>query len=1254
MQRKIRFPGRVYIVFVITILFFIAGYLLDIRHNRHQLNYKEFAVRAQQLYVQNEVAIESFLNEVQLKRGKTGLNEQVLLDQKARKPFGFSFFVFEKEHLVFWSDNQLLPAFEDAAKWHNHQLVLYKNGWYEVFIRDGGSHFLIGLYLVKHQYAYQNKYIVNHFNPALALPSSADLIVNKPDDLFAFKNLNGQYLFSVFFSRSGAEDNHNFPYAAIAYGLGLIGLFVFLLDVVVLLGRMRSAWGLALLIFVLLRTWMSVSHFPASLYNIALFSPNYYASSFLLNSIGDLLLSSLLLMLIVIYLYVYFSGLVLVRKEKPRKKRWSVIIVFALLITFLFSVLINYILSGLIINSQISFNINNVFELSGFSIIGILIIGILLFAFYLVCDGSVRFIQKTHLVFGDVIILFLITQGIFLLLLIWLRNTEFFINYGVSSFLLANFLMLFISYVRNTSRRLFSFTRSLLVVFGFSLYAAQIINEFNYAREREKRLLLASKLENEQDLVAEYLFDDVIKRLRFDVPLHRFLAEGLQDMQNNPQLADEINRRLIRIYFNGYLGKYDVQFKYFNAEEIPVNNAGDPGWNFDLINQTIEENGKPTNSSKLFLLESESGRIHYQSIIPLFDELGRGGYLVADLTARFIQGESGLPELLISDKLNRQTDLTNYSFARYQNGILISQSGIYNYYLTPAPYKKFFDQSQQYQFVNFESYSHLFYKSGKDVLIVLSIYNLGALVYITLFSYVFTFFSILFLVIYLLIRGSNYGFKMFQNFKGRIQITIISIVVVSLLLVGVSTITYIIRNYTDAQNARIKEKLNSLIVLLENEVGEGKRFGTEITDDLAFSFNQLAHTLGLDFNIYSDKGHLLFSSQPTIYEQDIIAPLMNRTALTQLKNNQKAIYSQDEKIGSLSYIAAYESLRNSNNQTIGYLNLPYFARESDLKKEISSFLVALINIYVLLFLFAIVATFFISNRITRPLKIIQLGLKRTKLGKSNEPLIWKRKDEIGSLVNEYNRMLVELQNSADRLAKTERESAWREMAKQVAHEIKNPLTPMKLSVQHLQRAWIDKHPNLDKMVERISHTLIEQIETLSSIATAFSDFAKMPKIENVKLNLSAILQTTVNLYSETENIRILYDAPAYQDLTVRADKDQLLRIFSNLIKNAIQSIPPEKQGVVALGVETQANYYVVSIKDNGIGISSDQAEKIFVPNFTTKTGGTGLGLAMVKNMVESMEGTVWFETSNEAGTTFFVKLPRSNEPLEEDQSVPLN
>jgi nitrogen fixation/metabolism regulation signal transduction histidine kinase len=264
-------------------------------------------------------------------------------------------------------------------------------------------------------------------------------------------------------------------------------------------------------------------------------------------------------------------------------------------------------------------------------------------------------------------------------------------------------------------------------------------------------------------------------------------------------------------------------------------------------------------------------------------------------------------------------------------------------------------------------------------------------------------------------------------------------------------------------------------------------------------------------------------------------------------------------------------------------------------------------------------------------------LKLTTLGTISEPIIWKRKDEIGALISEYNRMLEELHRSAELLARSERETAWREMAKQVAHEIKNPLTPMKLGVQHLQRAWNDNHPDKEQLLQRISNTLIEQINTLSNIATAFSNFAKLPKTELIEVDLSKVIETIVDLYREPEDVEIIY-SNNLKNCFIKADRDQLVRIFSNLMKNAVQAIPENKKGIINIELLDRKEYYEVRISDNGIGINETETSKIFVPNFTTKTSGMGLGLAMVKSMVEGMEGQISFISEVNVGTTFIVKF----------------
>ena len=241
-------------------------------------------------------------------------------------------------------------------------------------------------------------------------------------------------------------------------------------------------------------------------------------------------------------------------------------------------------------------------------------------------------------------------------------------------------------------------------------------------------------------------------------------------------------------------------------------------------------------------------------------------------------------------------------------------------------------------------------------------------------------------------------------------------------------------------------------------------------------------------------------------------------------------------------------------------------------------------------------------------------------------------------MNEYNRMLEELQSSADRLAKSERESAWREMAKQVAHEIKNPLTPMKLSVQHLNRTITNKGEMDEKMVDRISKTLIQQIDTLSNIATAFSNFAKMPQAIKVKVNLVEIINLVGSLYNESVDLKVTMSDDSY---LVLADRDQLISVFSNLIKNAVQSVPDGEQGIIRISLRREAASILVEIADNGIGIPEDQRDKIFTPNFTTKSSGMGLGLAYVRNIVEEASGKIWYSSIYKKGSSFFVSFPET-------------
>lgn len=366
---------------------------------------------------------------------------------------------------------------------------------------------------------------------------------------------------------------------------------------------------------------------------------------------------------------------------------------------------------------------------------------------------------------------------------------------------------------------------------------------------------------------------------------------------------------------------------------------------------------------------------------------------------------------------------------------------------------------------------------------------------------------------------------------------------------------------------------------------------------------------------------------------------MNFTAFYQLFFKERTHFIHNEEIGEMKYLSAYETLIDENNKTIAYLNLPYFLRSQELQKEMFNLILAGVNLHVLMILLAIILSVIISNKITYPLRLIQNKLKATRFGTHSEQIEYSKSDEIGSLVKEYNQMLLELEESANRLARSERESAWREMARQIAHEIKNPLTPMKLSIQFLQKRFEEQSENREEHFNRVSKTLIEQINALSSIATAFSNFAQMPLAKNERLNMVEILNHVISLFKNDDfNLRL--ELNGIEQAEVFVDREQFVRVFVNLINNAIQSVPDNRKVEVNLVLEKTERNYQIKVIDNGIGINQEVMEKLFSPNFTTKSGGMGLGLAIVKRIIENANGRIWVESKVESGSCFFIQIPK--------------
>lgn len=389
--------------------------------------------------------------------------------------------------------------------------------------------------------------------------------------------------------------------------------------------------------------------------------------------------------------------------------------------------------------------------------------------------------------------------------------------------------------------------------------------------------------------------------------------------------------------------------------------------------------------------------------------------------------------------------------------------------------------------------------------------------------------------------------------------------------------------------------------------------------------------------LFDLKGRFLISSNFVAMDTLHVPESVNYSILKQLSTGNERAYI-DQNFGKGQYALAYWYFNDNKGKPMLVANVVYeksYDRISELKVTLRDIGTG----YIVLFLVAATVAFLLSRNITRSLDIVARRLRKTKLGEYNEPLEWKSNDEVGELVAEYNRMLRQLEISAVKIAQSERESAWREMAQQVAHEIKNPLTPMKLRVQQLERTWNEKPDEFRQRLKTFSESMIEQIDALARIASEFSHFAKMPKPNLRPENLDAIIESVINLFNQHPGLDIRYRKHIENSATIVVDKDQIIRVLNNLITNAVQAIPADREGKIDIYLRVTSKQAWIRVHDNGVGISEENKKHIFVPNFTTKSTGTGLGLAMVKAIVAQNRGETFFKSRSDKGSSFFVRFP---------------
>lgn len=1166
------------------------------------------------------------------------------VEQMIEKKYGVFIYTLEDYgpiNLKYWNTQQTLPTDEMLVKPDGEYMESLPNGQFELIRRKislGERNLLIcALLPIRWDYFIENDYLKKGFVDQPNIEKNYS-IASRPTDI-PILNLRGQTLF--YLEKKSNSGTGGSDWVTIL--LRILGTMLILFYIHMLGLGMAKRFGavnaifLMVLLVVLLRVISYYFSIPVNFREFELFSPTIYGANMILKTLGDLLINSLLFVWIILFSRSMINRYKLrLNFSSPLLRISAATMVSAILI--LITWISGFIIRSLVSDSAISYEVTNFFKLNIYSAIGFIVLSCVSMGYFIFSHILFQFLDE--LMPANFLVKLLLISFLGLLFLTVGLNRQM-ISFDLGLLFWLIIYLLLVNWSGNKGERRISGSSTVFWLVFFSASITIIIFTENSKRELEIRKSAAVKLAEQSNPSSDFLISIATQSLNND-----FLRDNLprfSDFYQSAQLKDSI----INDNFQGYANKFDTRLFMFDGAGNPLSTSDK--LTYDTLNTIFTMQGKKTGVADLRYYETDFTNFSYifRKYVRDTTDLVIGQFFMLSNPRRY-KSEALYPELIKQSNDLAFERWPSYAYAVYDSLELKYNKNDYpfpiNLEKSEIPIEEYYNEVK-------DGYEVLWYKTGDKVVIITRKSNF-MLEAITLFAYLFCaslFLVFLFQLASLIIK-SGFQWSLLRDLwqmsiKNQIYSTIIFISIFSFIVIGAATIIFFIQRY----NKNNKDRLSRTIQVMSDELHDKlaneslkgmvlNMYDSSHLENMQDAITEISEIHNADINLYDDDGTLRYSSQPFVYNKGILSRLMEPRAYYHMKHLRKSQYVQNEKYGQLKYLSIYTPFKSKDPEIKAYINIPYFASTMELKQEISNFLVAIINLNAFIFLMAGVIAVFITNRITQSFTWIGQKMQEVNLGKHNQEISWGRRDEIGGLVMEYNKMVRKLDDSAVALAKTEREGAWREMARQVAHEIKNPLTPMKLSIQYLQKAIDNNAPNVKELSSSVARTLIEQIEHLSKIAAEFSQFANIGNTQNEDVDLHELMNSLVSLHSMHENIEINWK-PVGEPVYIFADKTQLNRLFTNLLQNAIEAIPDDRKGIIDINEQIMDDTIIINIQDNGGGIPGEMRSKIFTPNFTTKTSGTGLGLAMSKGIVEKAQGDLWFETTEGKGTTFFIKFP---------------
>ena len=1137
----------------------------------------------------------------------------------------YPFFVYDRQKVVSWTDNHFVPSYASVADTFKLKLLKAGNGDYLAtkWVINNNK-FIVAIIPLDRKYNITNNYLSNWRNDRVFPPGTFS-IRETNSSAGVEVCVRGECPFKVTFLQDNARVKENIQAIALVFlAIGIV-LAVLIFHVLIKWIQVPEISFVLLYGFLYgLRLLMIRLNYPNALYPSDLFNPQVFASSPLNASLGDLVLNELALLLLCIFLFNNYQRFkVFQYLYKGNWISWIVSVVAGLCI--LFAMLFPFVaIQTVYNNSAISLDIAESLSFDTVRTIAFaaaLLSGVCSFLFahtcirLLIADGNK----------ARVISCFVISVGLFAgINELTEQSYMSSLGLGVSYFLLVYLLKLYAGLRRLTFA---TFSYLFIAISFLSANGAYAIHYFSKQEKIDRQFKFADNFLVDRDIFGEYLLNEMAVKVSRDA--------FIQTRINTPFLnRDAIRQKIRQVFLPSYFNKYDVEIFLFGAAGEPLGNRSQSTLS-EFVGIYDQDAFRTTYDGVYFVNSPERDVAQkYLMKIPVIRSGSTLGYVMLELSLKRIIPENVYPELLVDKSAQQFYHTQDISYAVFSDSAILFSSGNYNYEFSfdrqwlgiPELYSKG---------IVANGHVHIAQEDQNDRVAVVSSIQPSNMYSLANFSFLLVL-GLAIILMFLLVQGvANYirGEKLY--FSARIQLLLNLAFFLPLILVSVTTLNLTNHSSQNQLNEEYLSKAENFTGQLSSQLDDHLNGGPENVDSFENQLTDLAKLTNLDANVYNAEGQLLATTQPQIFENSLVSTFVNSRALQKIINGEN-VFIETERVGKLEYFVSYASLKAPlTGKLIGILAIPFFQSAYSMEKVQINILANILNIFALIFIALVILSYFVSLWLTFPLKFITQSLQRTSLTKINQPLKWKADDEIGLMVKEYNQMLFKLSESKAELEQTQRERTWREIAQQVAHEIKNPLTPMKLTLQQLQRS-VDTNTNTSEKTGKAVSTLLNQVDSLNDIASSFSTFAKMPEPVIQQLELVSVIKRIVLLHSQSGDLSF---SSMLKEAFVLGDEQLLGRTFSNIILNAFQAARPGHPQELRITLERKEGKYLMTFKDNGKGIEPHVAERIFLSHFSTKKSGSGLGLAIAKQAIEQMQGRIWFDTIVGQGTTFYIELP---------------